>query len=172
MSRRQALWLGQGRTSGNPEYWEQGAIATDDGTAFGLYGKTATLYPLGRAGESLFRIAHISVQHVASATIRVTPIVEETAGALTAGTGTLAAVPGIITLAQQAGEARTAVYAVPLIAEYARSGVPITRVSVRGVGLALLIETVGLVGNGLLAIDHVEIEHEPVRKAQFETVTT
>lgn len=170
--KRQALWFGQGLSSGTPSYWESSAIASDATTDVVLSGKTAMLYPAGRAGESVFRMAYLSVQHVASAVLRVTPIVEGTVGTLAAGTGTATAVPVIITLPQQTSEARTAVYPVPLLVLYARSGSPLGKFNARGVGIALQIETVGTIGNGMLAIDAVEIEHEPVRKAQFESVTT
>lgn len=170
--RRQALWFGQGRASGIPSYWEASAIATDATTDIAMRGRTAMLYPAGRAGESVFRMAYLSVQHVASAVLRVTPVVEGTYGSLAAGTGTATALPVIITLPQQSGEPRTAVYPVPLIVQYARSGSALAKVNARGVGLALLLETVGPIGNGMLAIDAVEVEHEPVRKAQFEAVTT
>lgn len=170
--RRQALWFGEARASGEPSYWEVSSIATDAGTEVALSGQTAMLYPAGRGGESVFRMAFLSIQHVASAVLRVTPVVEATVGTLAPGTGTVTPVPGIITLPQQTSEPRTAVYPVPLVAVYARSGAPLGKVNVRGVGLALLIETVGAVGNGMLTIDAVEIEHEPVRKTQYEAVTT
>lgn len=171
MSRRQALWWGQGRTSGTPAYYESSAIASDASTAFALLGKTATFYPFGRGGEALFRMAHLSVQHVASATLRVTPVLEHAQGTLSGATGTLTAMPATLILPQQAGEPRVAAYPIPLVMEYARSSVPIARVSCRGVGLALLIETVGSVGTGMLVVDAVEVEYEPLEKAQHETVT-
>lgn len=169
--RRHAVWFGEGRASGQARYWESGAVASDYGTAIELVGQTAMFYPMGRSGETLFRRAHLSVHHVASAVLRVTPIVEGTFGALSVGTGTLEAKPVIITLPQQLGDARTAVYPVPLLMELTRSGVTIARVSARGVGLAVLIETVGAIGNGILSIDHVAIEHVPVAKTQGEAVT-
>lgn len=170
--KRQALWWGQGRASGTPTYWEASAIATDAGSDLAWVARTTMLYPAGRGGESLFRMAYLSVTHVASAVLRVTPVVEGTLGVLSVATGTLTPVPIIVTLPQQSGEARTAVYPVPLVAQYVRSGQALTRVSLRGVGVALLLESVGAIGNGMLTVDHVEIEHEPVVKAQFEAVTT
>ena len=169
---RNAIWFGQGRTSGTPTYWEGGAIAVDAGTDIALVARTAMLYPQGRSGETLFRMAYLSVTHVASAVLRVTPVVEGTLGVLSVATGTLTPTPQMLTLPQQTGEPRTAVYPVPLVAKYQRSGGPLTRVSLRGVGVQLLIESVGAIGNGMLAIDAVEVEHEPIAKAQFEGVTS
>jgi len=170
--RRQAVWFGEGRASGQARYWESGAVASDYGTAIPLVGKTATLYPVGRSGETLFRRAYLSVHHVASAVLRVTPVVEGSFGAVSVTTGTVAAKPVIITLPQQLGEARTAVYPVPLVMEFTRANGDTVRASARGVGLALLIETVGAIGNGILSIDHVEVEHEPIAKTQGEAVAT
>lgn len=169
--RRQAVWFGEGRASGQARYWESGAVASDYGTAIPLVGKTAMLYPVGRSGETLFRRAYLSVHHVASAVLRVTPVVEGTFGAVSVATGTLAAKPVIISLPQQLSEARTAVYPVPLVMEFTRANGDTVRVSARGVGLALLIETVGAIGNGILSVDHVEVEHEPIAKTQGEAVT-
>lgn len=170
--KRQAIWWGQGRASGIPSYWEASAIATDAGTDVVLTAKSATLYPAGRGGEALFRMAYLSVTHVASAVLRVTPVLEATLGVLSPATGTWTPLPQMLTLPQQLGEARTAVYPVPLVGTYARSGASLTRTSLRGVGLSLTIESVGPIGNGIVVVDAVEVEWEPLAKAQYEPVTS
>jgi hypothetical protein len=170
MSAALAVWVGQGTAATVPKYWQATPAASDDGVAFGLVATSLPLYPMGRGGEAVFHMAHLSIYHLASAVLRVTPIVEPGLAALAAASGVLTLLPVVFTLAQLT-EPAMHVASFPLVARLTRSGGGVTRVNVRGVGCSLLVESVGAIGNGVLAIDSAVIEWTPVRKAAFELVT-
>lgn len=174
----QVLLWGEGRGAAGPRYWQAAPVASDDGVAFGLVVETQPFAPTGLGGECAFTVAHVTTTTAAGATLKVTPILDDTAPATrtTPNSGSVSTVRPTYAVAQQTGgppvPMMTSTIEVPLLVVLTRSGAAVSRWYPRGARCGIRIESVGAIGTGTFRIDGLEIEYQPTRPVLRGTVTT
>ncbi len=157
-----------------PQYFQTDNVPTDGGEAFELRYQTNPWQPAAQGGENDFIWAFVTFSWSMAATVQVTPSVDGSSASLTLPNGDiLEIVTSTFTLAQQTGNLNrvSQMFPVPLVRRTVRGGQELARYYLRGERLQLDIASTGPLGVGELMIDGIEIESEPVRKAEYATVS-
>lgn len=168
------LW-GQATLAGPPALWQTAMVTSDGGVALPVVLRTRAVAPAGLGGECVFAVAHLTIEWSLGASLRITPIVDDVRADLTTDLGTVSLVRPMLTLAQQVagpgGMPRvTQTFSVPLVRRLLVGGIEQSRWYVRGARLALLVESLGVLGAGDLAFDEPEVEYEVVQRSIFAPV--
>lgn len=166
-------WLALVPDAVPPRYWQAAPITTDGGIPFDFRYRINPWQPSAQGGENVFARAHVAVSWSMAAVLRLTPTIDGSSAAVTLPDGsTLEMVPITFTLPQQSGslQRQQEIFPVPLIRRQVRDGREISRWYLRGERLGFTVESTGPLGVGELMLEGIELETQPVRKADYAEV--
>lgn len=146
--------------AGGPRIIQGRKGALDLTTAFGLYAKSRVLAPAGVDGEALFCNLYLTLTWTAGATLRVTPIVDGIPYDGVDATDERKT----LTLTARA-KRKTQTFVIPLtrrLVDPRDSAVTATRFYLRGGRFQVLMESVGILGEGDLILEAAVVEAEPM----------
>lgn len=153
-----------------PEYFQSDTVTADGGEPFEFSHTSNPWQPDSQGGECVFRWAFVMLSWSMAATVQVSFIVDGQSDDITLPNGdVLSMVTSTFVLPQQDGQLERVVqiFPIPLIRRVLRNGVEVSRFYLRGEQLQIEIASTGALGVGELMLDGVQVDVEPVRKAEY-----
>lgn len=173
---QQEPWLAVVSGAAPPKYWMTADVTVDGSFPFSIFYKSNPFQPSKQGGENLFTWLFLSLSWSMGGTIRVRSFCDGKRDTLELPDGSIVRyIDTTFQLPQAEGtlQRKSAVFPIPLLRLHeSADGEEIARYALRGERYQFLIDTPDPLGVGELLVDGAELEYEPLRKAEYESVTT